>query len=180
MIKKITSLKSIYSLVVVLIAVFVFINYADAITSSVIKSTNKAHRYRVTYTDIQAGTNVVFPNNPAYCKKITLYTMGAQDQIISFVSNLTTSFRTANTNANVYAVSIRPERSGVEVSGFDIALPPDLYATAPLLETRLGNSTGYLFFSESLATDVVLTVCGDENLATLTQGQIDFFILKVE
>lgn len=176
MLKKSPYLYTIIALAIVLLLV----NYADAITSSVIKSTNKAHRYRVTYTDVINGTNVTFPNSSASCKKVTLYTMGAQDQIISMVSNLTTSFRTTDTNANVLGMSIRPERNGVDVLGFDIAMPPDMYVDAPFLETRLGNSTGYLFFSESLTTDVVLTVCGDQSLATLTQGQIDFYILKVE
>jgi|SRR3989344_2423376 len=166
--------------IIVLLSVFVAVKYTDAITSSVVKSTNKAGRYRVTFTDIKNGTNVTFPDSAAYCKKVKLYTMGASDQIITFVSNLTTSFRTPNTNANVYAQSIRPERNGVDVSGgFDIAMPPDLYAD-PFLETRYGNAGSYAFFDETLTTDVVLTVCGDEDLATLTQGQIDFYILKIE
>jgi len=167
--------------IIALTAVLLVMNYADAVTTSVVKSTNKAHRYRVTFTDVLNGTNVTFPNNAAYCKKMTLYTMGSQDQIITFVSNITTRFRTPNTNAAVYVQSIRPEIGGVDVTGVDIAMPPDLNAgNTPYLETRYGNSSGYSFFSESVSTNVVLTVCGDEDLATLTQGQIDFYILKVE
>ena len=167
--------------VIAALSIFLAINYANAITTFLVKSTNKAHRYRVTFTDVIAGANVTFPNSAAFCKKFTLYTMGSQDMIISFVSNITTRFRTPDTNANVYVESIRPERSGVDLTGVDIALPPQLNdRPAPYLETRFGNSSGYSFFSESLTTDVVLTVCGDQNLATLTQGEVDFYILKVE
>ncbi len=170
-------------LIIVLLSVILLVNYVNAITSSVIKSTVRADRYRVTFTDVINGTSIPFPGGGVgFCKKITLYTMGLQDQIVSFVSNLTTRFRVPNPNSNVYVNSIRPERAGVDLTGLDIAMPPQLndVINIPNLETRFGNAAQYSFFSEGLTTDVVLTVCGDESLATLTQGQIDFYVLKVE
>ena len=168
-------------LVVTLLSTLVVVNYVDAITSSIVKSTNKAHRYRVTYTDVINGTSVI-GGGDAFCRKVVLYTMGAQDQIVSFVSNLTTRFNVPNTNSNVYVNSIRPEQAGVDLTGLDIAMPPQLndVPVIPHLETRFGNAAQYSFFSENVATDVVLTVCSDADLTTLTKGQIDFYVLKVE
>lgn len=150
-------------------------SYTEAVTENLLKSLIRMHRYRVTYTDVINGTNV--GGDPSV-KKVTLLTLSGGDQILSMVANITTGFAIP-TAYNVSAESVRAERGGVEVSTGDLMLPPDLSDVK--FENLLGNAIETLFFSESLATDVVITVrSGDgSSLNNLTAGQVDFYVTSV-
>lgn len=180
---------SLIFLVVILISVFAVLNYIEAIGTAVVKSTTKATRYRVTYLDVQSGTSLTGSDvgfgQLSACKKFTLYTMGAQDQVVSFVTNVTTSFNLPS-GAQVEIVAIRPSRAGALLSGGDIGLGGVLTwpsGELPHLENGFGSLPGYAFFSESATTDVVIYICnttGTESLNNLTQGELDFYVFKIE
>lgn len=182
-----------YSLILasILISIFAALHFTDAVVTSVMRSTTGSTRYRMSYTDIKDATDTTFGNFTS-CKKLTLFTMASQNQILSLVSIVTTPFKLGapDNNDKIVGAAIRPERNGQPIkAGGDIGNPPDLTPDAvPALENGVGSAQ-YAFFSDSETTDIVFTFCnfgspgtfpGTASLDNLTQGEIDFYIYSIQ
>lgn len=157
-------------------AVGLIVEQTSAITTRILPSTIQTTRYRVTVADVAAATS---PDVSGALREITLFTMAGGDQILSWVSNVSTAF-TIPSGQRVTVVSIRARRSGVDVSPCDPAFPPDL--SFANFEHRLGNCLEYAFYDEDLPTDIVVSFqSGDgSDLAGLTAGQVDFIVTKIQ
>lgn len=147
----------------------------EAITTRLLPSNVQTIRYRVTAADVAVATS---PDVSGSVREITLFTLAGGDQILSWVSNVSTAFTVPSGNL-VTVESIRARRSGVEISPCDPAFPPNL--SFANFEHRLGNCLEYAFYDEDLPTDLVVKIRVDAtNLAELTAGQVDFIITKVQ
>ncbi len=155
--------------------------YAEAVTPGVVKTNLKAAvrltRYRMTFDDVKNGVNV--GGNPSK-KKVTLFVLAGADQILSMVSNVTTGFMATSTGYGVGAESVIAERNGVQVSVGNLMNPPNL--SDPGFENNLANLQQYMFFDETESTDITVTVVSSDgtSLDTLTSGQVDFYVTKIE
>ncbi len=172
--------------VVVALLIFMFAGSfwysANAITTKNLKSSISSTRYRVTFNDVIAGTDIgVSMGLPqGSFKKVKLLTLPGANQILSAVTNVTVGFRLSN-GGGAGIGAIRAENSaGEQVSSGDVWSPTDL--GMPQFVNRLGNGNEFAFYDEINPTDIVLYITSNDGVSSLddlTQGSVDFYIASM-
>ena len=151
---------------------------AEALTRARLKGVVELARYRMTYTDI---INAPIVDGDPSRRRVTLTTMSGGDQILSIVTKVTTPFLVPS-NTFVFGEKLVAEQAGVQVSVGDLALPANFQQIGFYNGLGNSNTVEFMFYSESLPTDIVVTIKAEDgsNLSTLTQGQADFYILQIQ
>jgi hypothetical protein len=151
-------------------------SHSNAVTNTRLKSNVVTERYRVTYQDIKAGAD----QGTSARKKITVFTLSGGDQILSIATKTSAAFVVPGVE-NTITESVVAEIGGNVVSDSNIMLPPSL--SEPNFENTKGGSNEFLFFDETSPTDITMTVSSGDGVASLdslTGGQIDFYVTKVQ
>lgn len=153
-----------------------FVSQAEAVTTRNLRSQVQSVRYRVTAADVAVATS---PDVSGAMREVTLFTLAGGDQILSWVSNVSTVF-TMPGGERVAVAFIQARQNGVPLSACDIAFPPEL--TFVNFEHRLGNCLEYAFYDEDLPTDIVVSFQSSigTDLAGLTAGQVDFIVSRIQ
>lgn len=158
-----------------------------AITDTVISTSVRLNRLRVTFTDVKNATTVTDPgvSCDGVAKRVVVYTVPAGGEINSIVTMTNVAFAGPGI-ASVGIRALRAEQGGVQISAGEIGTPdPDLMDTT-YIENRVPNAGEYAFYDENATWDVVAYVCGQDATSTpmslngLTAGIADFYIMTTK
>ena len=147
---------------------------AFAIGTKALKTTLASTRYRVSFTDVKAGT-VIAPG----IREFTLFTLTPADQILSSVAVVRTPF-VIPSGARVIMQQARARENGVDLTSCDVMALTDLSYVN--FDNRQPSCGTYGFFDENTAVNIVLQVISEDgtDLSGLTAGVVDFYVTKVQ